>query len=509
MSRAAFRIGVVICLLWCSTWIFATRYAMLDDALIHLRYAANLSRLHFITYDGVHANFGTSSPAYVSLLAVIFSFWPTVMVPKIVSTVSYLLLLALILVVYRQARKNHLAAVLSLCLLGVVLSGTGVRWLTDGMETSLVCVSTVLLALLVNRILRGSSSPALSVGMFVYGMYLTVLRIELSALATLTALTIYFALVEGQRLKPAAALVRACPLFIGSLVGLLLVKAYFGSILPDTALAKAGSGPSLMILWVFVQVSGSAIVLGIGSLLLYVASAWLSARCGGKWGRTAWITANANLPLIILSACLRQQTLQGIRYFVWATIFSIVLNILTIADAKPQPNFWGSLSAKQRYSISGLALLFLIILPFDSYYAYRVMSGRARTFLHMRNESLWRLADQSLVAEDIGFIGYFSRANVCDLSGLINGREAAEKTFDERMLTCISQRPVALFVSEPLFAEITKYPSMPASDWVVCDKADFTNVRGNDRQLLFIRREDSVHFCPTLDKTIRSAQDDN
>jgi hypothetical protein len=55
--------------LWLGSWIYFTRYAMLDDALIHLRYAAFLRQLHFITYDGVHASYGTSSLLYVSLLA--------------------------------------------------------------------------------------------------------------------------------------------------------------------------------------------------------------------------------------------------------------------------------------------------------------------------------------------------------------------------------------------------------------------------------------------------------
>ena len=59
---------------WLAGWIYLSWPAIQDDALIHLRYADNLFLHHFITYDGVHADYGASSLLYVALLAVLRNF---------------------------------------------------------------------------------------------------------------------------------------------------------------------------------------------------------------------------------------------------------------------------------------------------------------------------------------------------------------------------------------------------------------------------------------------------
>ncbi len=76
-------------LAWLSFMLYYTRFAMLDDALIHLRYATFLHRLHFITFDGVHHSFGTSSLLYVTMLAVLCGVTSSVMLAKIVSVIFY------------------------------------------------------------------------------------------------------------------------------------------------------------------------------------------------------------------------------------------------------------------------------------------------------------------------------------------------------------------------------------------------------------------------------------
>jgi hypothetical protein len=76
--------------LWLAFLLYKTRYAMLDDSLIHLRYAAFLHNVHHITFDGVHSSFGTSSLLYVNLLALFRGITTSVFLPKIVSTTAYL-----------------------------------------------------------------------------------------------------------------------------------------------------------------------------------------------------------------------------------------------------------------------------------------------------------------------------------------------------------------------------------------------------------------------------------
>lgn len=56
---------------WLAAALFVSRHYLIDDALIHLRYAALLRRTGFITYDGKLPSFGTSSLLWVGLLALL------------------------------------------------------------------------------------------------------------------------------------------------------------------------------------------------------------------------------------------------------------------------------------------------------------------------------------------------------------------------------------------------------------------------------------------------------
>ena len=58
---------------WSIFLCWAGRHEMLDDALIHLRYAAVLHDRHLISFDGVNPNYGASSLLYVGILALLRS----------------------------------------------------------------------------------------------------------------------------------------------------------------------------------------------------------------------------------------------------------------------------------------------------------------------------------------------------------------------------------------------------------------------------------------------------
>jgi hypothetical protein len=91
MNRS-YRIVVPLMAIWllaCIVWSWAF---ILDDALIHLRYADHLLHTHQITYDGIHPNYGVSSLLYVSLLAVLRNFITSPNLPRGVSSVAHLLL---------------------------------------------------------------------------------------------------------------------------------------------------------------------------------------------------------------------------------------------------------------------------------------------------------------------------------------------------------------------------------------------------------------------------------
>ena len=77
---------------WLLVWMSLSWPAMQDDALIHLRYAANLLHHHTISYNGVHQDYGTSSLLYVFLLAGLYSFFASPILPRVVSSFFHLVL---------------------------------------------------------------------------------------------------------------------------------------------------------------------------------------------------------------------------------------------------------------------------------------------------------------------------------------------------------------------------------------------------------------------------------
>ena len=134
---------------WIAGWIWFARYHLLDDALIHLRFADFLWRHGELTFDGVSSSYGTSSLLYVLILTPFRAVTDSPLLVKIVSSVFYVALLAL--VVAQAARTGGVQRALWASTALALASPMGVRWLTDGMETSLVALTSVALPLIAGR----------------------------------------------------------------------------------------------------------------------------------------------------------------------------------------------------------------------------------------------------------------------------------------------------------------------------------------------------------------------
>ena len=490
-------IAAALAAVWVATWLFFTRDAMLDDALIHLRYAINLQRFHFVTYDGIHHTFGTSSPLYVSVLALLYAVWHSPFVPKAVSVVGYLLLLALAVLLYLRVRRQPLAGALALLFFPVLLCPMAMRWLTDGMETSLVCASVIALAFLTFAAAREPWSSRRELLFFVAGYYFTVLRIEMASLCGFIALTLFLARSHGGDRPLWTTARRSLPVVAGSILALLTMRAIFGYVLPDTAVAKANGRPSLEALYLFFHVCGSATLLGVGSFVLLVLSAIFAWRRialdrGDGNGRLVFLAANLNLPFILLLSCVRGQAIQAVRYVLWAMFFGIAWNLLSLAAGGVQET-WRPV---ERKSVYATAVVFLLLLPVDVWLGGHAMLGRVHTYRQMRDESLDRLAGHTMLADDIGFIGYFSQANVCDMNGLVNGRQFAALTQVQRIQACVDQHPDAIFLTIPRVLVMPNYIADFRTNWIACERVDFPNVRTDDRHFLMVRRADADRLCP-------------
>jgi hypothetical protein len=481
----------IIAGVWLAFWLYITRYSMLDDALIHLRYAAFLHDLHFITYDGVHPGYGTSSVFYVTLLAILRGVTLSPMLPKAVSCASYLLLIALLLSIEsRFAGRTWPHAIwLGLCLAS--LSPMGIRWLTDGMETSMVLLVVVLVAITTQRQMhRESVSRTSWLIQTLLGALLVLLRVELASLALLATCAILIARLAVPRMRGRKLLVllESAPLLLGATLALVGIRLILGSVLPDTAIAKSG-GPSLGPLFGVAHAILSSILFGLSATLLAVLSA-LFLLGGMLKGRSSkglllvWLCVNVSFPLVLFLACERGIAIEGIRYILWPLFFSTLWNALEWENLRKQQSCACSDPRLVWPMLGACAAIFLCLLPFDWHYALHAMQGRAATFQAMRGAGLEQYRNRTVIAGDVGFVGYFTGASVCDISGLVNGREAARKTQAERISWCVDQHPQLLFLTETQKRSVAAY--LPLDNWVPIRQFDFVNVASNDRHYLMV-----------------------
>lgn len=495
--RLVFGIAVSCWLTWL---LWFTRHAMIDDSLIHLRYAAYLHDLGFITYDGTTHSFGTSSLLWVSLLALLRSFTTSPLLPKALSVLFYLVLLATVFRFALRMRKASFGRFALYGLFAALLVPMAVRWLTDGMETGLTLVAAIWLAWLLRTQRDPAKVDALSyLGSALFGFALVALRIELASLAVMASVAAFLLRLRNSHLKPGArellrSALEASHFAVGAIAALGVIFCIFGSVLPDTAVAKSAGEISLFPLVSMAQVMASSMVLGVCTFLIWVTSALVRLsrilRASDHLADLGyWAVTNAPLPMIAVLACLRGQLIQGVRYVLWAMVFSIVAN----AFDSDEPGNTAQVHAFARI----YAVLLIALFPFDVHYGLRVMHGRAITFDQMRAADLSRtLKGKTILAADVGFISYFSQGNTCDIDGLVNGIRIARMSVQERKQWCASRYPEAMFVTvSQLGAEA---PYLDMDRWDACRSFDFPDVRSNDRHYLLVRREVARTECQQM-----------
>jgi hypothetical protein len=484
----------IVAFVWIAGWVKSAPYAMTDDSLIHLRYAGYLHDLHRITYDGVHFSYGTSSVAYVSLLAFLRGFSLSPLLPKIVSTVSYLLVILVLFLVERRFERRTAPHAIWAGLLLASLTPMAIRWLTDGMETSLVVLGTIVLALATDKLAHCRSvGISAYMALILLGFLIVLLRIELLILVVLATCTVCF-VRRAERGWSTRLLAESLPMLLGAMLGSACIRLVFGHLLPDTALAKEGVfsfGPILG----FVHSAASAFGFGIGLVLLTIFSGVLLVRelTRGRapaWELLAWASANACLPIELALTVMRGQSIQGIRYFVWPVYFATLLNALQWARLRGMITNPKEKRSLPRPFVYGYVVVMLCLILPECRYALKAMKGRSDSFDAMRSAGLNRYRNGELIAGDIGWIGYFTGAPICDLNGLVGGRELARLSHQERVRRCAERNPEYLFLNDSQLQEISPY--LQTKDWTTVHEFSFPNVSRFDPHYFMVRRSDQV-----------------
>ncbi|MGA8937711.1 MAG: hypothetical protein WB439_00975 [Acidobacteriaceae bacterium] len=503
-----YRYLTIVFALWLLAWLWVSWPAVQDDAFIHLRYAVNLLQHHMISYDGVHPDYGTSSLLYVWLLACCRAFCKSPLLPRAVSSIFHFLLFAGLAWEFPRAlrRAPRLAWTFALVLLGILVTPMAVRWLDDGMETSLTLCLVSLLAFAVSRLGQSDAIRARSAWWLgLLGFVATLTRVEYLLLMGVASLTLFLARSSlrddqtsqkgmGTRLRLAAAC--TAPL-LGSLLAAGLIFRTMHALVPDTAVAKASGGaPWQPTLQATASVFVSSASIGIGLLLFWLLTA-ATVIVYRRRISLAILAANSLFPVVWVLAGLRGQQIQGVRYFLWTLLFPILWNILELRwiAAVPSPTTLRRLTV----ATYGMVSLLLISMPLESVLLYKEFHARERSLTELRAQHLERLHSLTLVAFDVGYIGYFTESPVCDMAGLVNGRARAALPFEQRVRDCAAEHPKYAFVSGFSLAELKN--AMDLKGWSVCSVYNFANLRSSDLHYLIASPAATREVCSAAGNT--------
>lgn len=493
-----YRTVVLLMAAWLVVCIVFTWASILDDALIHLRYADNLLRTHRITYDGIHPNYGASSLLYVSLLALLRSFIPSPNLPRGVSSVVHLLLFFGMAVLLARSipRQSSRVRLLGLILLLLLVVPSAIRWLDDGMETGLVLCFTSLICWLTFRESQQTATSARTyAGLVLLGFFTVMLRTELALLGAI-AFAILSCKTASTDIQPRSfrtwykAALASSHLLVGNLLAMALIVLRMHALLPDTAVAKAHANDSLYkTLAAATHAIGGGLSFGVGMLLLWLLSLFFLLHI--RRLSLPLLFANAPFPLTLCLAGLRGQEIQGIRYLVWTLLFSILWNIFELAAAPSSLRI--ERDAPGRVLTYALLALILIAQPLEFWLVYPILHDSAKLMAMIPHRHLDVLQGKLGVASDVGVIGYFTKANICDPDGLIDGREFARLTPHQRNLACAAQKPDFLYLD--LNELGTFNVVMPFADWQVCGEYEMSGLRFKDTHYLIVPPSTAAQIC--------------
>jgi hypothetical protein len=501
---------LILLALWVGVWIWGGRYYYRDDALIHLRYADMLREHCFLTFDGVHRSYGTSSILYVALLAAVGGIVHSVFLPKVFSIIGYVALLGLTL---RKALKTiGIAQNLWFLFLVVLASPMAIRWFTDGMETSLVTAFALVLGYSTLPDPTFSVSPVRFAVPMLLALICVFIRVDMFLpLAFIGFGNAAYYLATTVHASRRRALVRAIsgeiPLAAGGALALLGTWLLTGQIIPDSAIAKAfgfGFQPPILYALSVGRVFAASLSLGIGTLLVWVSSAALAWVHSGRALHWALVGINMALPVELFAAMCRGQSLQGMRYFLPGVAVMVGWNLAFLEKCWRSEASLRQPENPQRFNprrwpliIRCFVLFMLCEWVFEGHIVRRIMHSHAVSLQQMRSQHLEVFAGQRGIAGDIGFISYFTGASICDQEGLVNGTQFARVGGLERAKRCSETSPVFAFVDNEQRDELL--PWINLKSWSVCHVYEFNNAFYPDPHFLLVRPDFAQLDCPKED----------
>jgi hypothetical protein len=271
--------------------------------------------------------------------------------------------------------------------------------------------------------------------------------------------------------------------------------------LPDTALAKSsGVVDWFVTLYVTGKIFAGALSFGAGMFLLWLLT--ISLKLRARRFSITTLLGNLAFPALLALAASRRQQIQGARYFAWTLFFSILWNIFELSGPPPGRQ----LQTQNNRLALGFLTVLLLALPFESRMLYPMLSDRSALLKEFEGSHFETLQGKRGIAFDIGYIGYFSRADICDLAGLVNGRDKARQTNQERLAGCLATHPDFIFVDLGDIRYAANYlpAKLPVEDWQICSRYDYKTVKQNDPHYLIVPRSVAPKVCREVANTVPS-----
>ena len=279
------------------------------------------------------------------------------------------------------------------------------------------------------------------------------------------------------------------PLALGGAAGYALLGATFGHIVPDTAIAKAFGPMSLgeaVLVALFSSVTSFSF--GIGLMLLWCASFVALLRTASVKWRVATLIVNSVLPVLVLFVAVRGQAVQGVRHLLWAYAFAITWNMLALErrHGAERGEFAPLQGRVQRRILAGLAISVAAVWAVEVPLTLRILAARRGVLQGMREARLERLAGMTGAAFDVGYVGYLSKAQILDLSGLVNGREVASMSSRARLERVALRRPQFLFLTSEQVDSVGA--ALDVTQYVVVRSFRSRRVSSDERYALAVLR---------------------
>ena len=389
-----------------------------DDTFIYLQFAKNIIHGNGVAFNAGEATYGFTSPLWLFIVALGGSFG--IDLPVAAKAVD--LLMASGAVILFCVAAYELIRDMVVAMLATLVFSLNIwllRWAGSGMETSfsVLMILASFLFCLRNEYLLSVIMAAL----------LALVRPEAALFVAFIAADIF---VNSHDKHSALRLSAKLAVVYGAIIAPWLIYAYatFGTVIPNTALAKSPSGMSLSRLGAGVWNIGSIVAASDGVVVLALIIAgtvlWSKLRTATEDVRFFYFRQSlvglgwaAALPLVYL---LRNVTVVS-RYMLLVTPF---IGLLAFAYT------FGALM-RSRYHAYAYACMFLFTAccVLQSQLVYRlVVAPGIEAFESGMDTSLVPIGvwlkehtrpDETVLSWDIGAVGYYSERKICDAAGLV------------------------------------------------------------------------------------------